>query len=218
MSNRYSVRVAARPRTRLDVEARRTQLLDVGMRLFATRPYDDVWVEEIAEQAGVSRGLLYHYFPTKRDFFVAVVGHAVRDVYELTAPDETLPPLERLRAAVDAYLDYAEGHVHGILTTHRAGIGADPDVRALVEGAQSRQVERMVRQIAGGENDSPVLALALRGWLGLLVAGAVDWLERGAVERDVLRDLLVNGFVGLVLGARQADPELDRSLPPPPVD
>jgi AcrR family transcriptional regulator len=208
--------MATRERTRLDVDARRAQLLDVGMSLFSTRPYDEVWVEEIAERAGVSRGLLYHYFPTKRDFYVAVVGAATEEVFELTEPDQELPPLARLRSGVDAYLDYAQDHPHGILTTHRAGIGSDPEVRAIVEGAQARQVARFVEQIAGRTDVPPALYLALRGWLGLLVTAAVDWLERGTLERELLRELLANAFVGLVLAARQADPELDRILPPPP--
>jgi AcrR family transcriptional regulator len=55
----------ARSRRRLDPEQRRAQLLDIGARLFAERAYEDVWIEEVAELAGVSRGLMYHYFPTK---------------------------------------------------------------------------------------------------------------------------------------------------------
>src|SRR6266480_4589396 len=72
-------------RTRLDIDVRRQQLVEIGSELFAKRPYDEVWVEEIAAAAGVSRGLLYHYFPTKRDFFVAVVRQQFAHVAELTA-------------------------------------------------------------------------------------------------------------------------------------
>ena len=60
-------------RRRLSPEERRTQLLDLGDELFASAPYDEVHIEKVAEQAGVSRGLLYHYFPTKRSFFAALV-------------------------------------------------------------------------------------------------------------------------------------------------
>src|SRR5437879_6222914 len=59
-------------RRRLSVDQRRAELLRIGMELFSTRAYEEIWVEEIAELAGISRGLLYHYFPTKRDFYVAV--------------------------------------------------------------------------------------------------------------------------------------------------
>src|ERR671936_319407 len=122
--------MAAGARTRLDVEARRAQLLEMGIELFSSRPYEDVWVEEIAERAGVSRGLLYHYFPTKRDFFIAVVRKAVGEAYASSEPDPELPPLERLRASVDAWLDYFEDHGHGALATHRAATASDPEVRA----------------------------------------------------------------------------------------
>ena len=67
-------------RRRLSVDDRRDELLRVGMELFSTRAYDEIWVEEIADRAGVSRGLLYHYFPTKRDFYVAVNRAAAAEV------------------------------------------------------------------------------------------------------------------------------------------
>ena len=60
-------------RTRLSREARQDQLLDLGAELFADKSYEDVHIEVLAEEAGVSRGLLYHYFPTKRAFFAAMV-------------------------------------------------------------------------------------------------------------------------------------------------
>src|SRR5436853_7646623 len=93
----YPVRSMAGTRTRLDIDLRRQQLVEVGMELFAKRPYDEVWVEEIAAAAGVSRGLLYHYFPTKRDFFVAVVRAQLERLAELTTPDTSKPALESLR-------------------------------------------------------------------------------------------------------------------------
>ncbi len=74
-----------RTRRRLSTEERREQLLTVGARLFSEDPYDDVWIEQVAEIAGVSRGLLYHYFPTKRDFFAAVVERESERMLRMTA-------------------------------------------------------------------------------------------------------------------------------------
>jgi AcrR family transcriptional regulator len=216
VSNSRLGEVAASTRTRLDVDARRAQLLELGLELFSSRPYDEVWIEEIAERAGVSRGLLYHYFPTKRDFFVAVVQRAVAEAYAFSEPDPELPPLERLRASVEAWLDYLEKHAHGALATHRAVGASDPDVRAIIEEGQDRQAERIVRGIAGNADPPPILYVAVRGWIWLVVSSAVDWLERRSVEREALRDLLVNALVGLVGAARLVDPELDQMLPSPP--
>ena len=86
------------PRQRLTVDARREQLLGLGMELFSTRAYEEVWIEEIAERAGVSRGLLYHYFPTKRDFYVAVARAAVEDVREVRTLREERDILKKAAA------------------------------------------------------------------------------------------------------------------------
>ena len=208
--------VAARTRTRLGNDERRAQLLEVGLELFSTRPYDEVRTDEVAVRAGVSRGLLYHYFPTKRDFYVDVVRASIADAYEFSEPDPSLPPLERLRASVDAWLDYVEANAAGFLTTYGAGIGTDPEVRAIVEAGEARQAARIAEQVAGGADVPPTLEVAVRGWITLLVSTVADWLEQRTLERQLLRDLLVNALVGLITAAAQADPELERVLPPPP--
>ena len=129
--------MATRTRTRLGIDERRAQLLEVGLELFSTRPYDEVRIDEVAARAGVSRGLLYHYFPTKRDFYVDVVRASIADAYEFSEPDPSLPPLGRLRASVDAWLDYVESNAAGFLTAYGAGIGTDPEVRRSSRRARS---------------------------------------------------------------------------------
>ena len=59
-------------RTRPSLDTRRAQLIAQGMAFFGTRPYDTVSIDDIAEAAGISKGMLYHYFPTKRDYYAAV--------------------------------------------------------------------------------------------------------------------------------------------------
>src|SRR3954464_6222832 len=89
------------PRARLDVDERRAQLLALGLELFSQRAYDAISIDEIALAAGLSNGLLYHYFPTKREFYSAAIREASRQLLELTRPDEGAPPLVRLRAVID---------------------------------------------------------------------------------------------------------------------
>src|SRR5271170_6359642 len=89
-------------RSRLEVDARRAQLVTLGIDLFAARAYDEVSIDELARAAGVSKGLLYHYFPTKRDFYVATVQEAARQLIErTTGHDDRATPRERLRAGLD---------------------------------------------------------------------------------------------------------------------
>ena len=89
------------PRARLEVDERRAQLVRLGIDLFAARAYDEVSIDELARAAGVSKGLLYHYFPTKRDFYVATVSEASREL-----PDVTPTPL--IRTAVRGWLGFCE--------------------------------------------------------------------------------------------------------------
>src|SRR6266550_7663256 len=136
-------------RRRLSVDERREELLRIGMELFSTRAYEEIWVEEIAERAGVSRGLLYHYFPTKRDFYVAVSRMAAEEVRELTEPDPRLPPIEQVRAGVDAFLRKAEERSEGFLTAYRGSLSGDPEVRAIVEKGRQAQADRILVAFAG---------------------------------------------------------------------
>src|ERR1700683_1852545 len=97
-------------RSRLEVDAPRAQLVTLGIDLFAAHSYDDVSIDELARAAGVSKGLLYHYFPTKRDFYVATVQHSSKDLLDRTFLPSELVPMDRLQGGLDAFLDYVSDH------------------------------------------------------------------------------------------------------------
>ena len=82
--------------TRLENDERRRRLLELGARLFTEHAYDEISMSRIAREAGISKGLLYHYFPSKRDFYVAVVRHSADEMQAVTETDPDLAPLERL--------------------------------------------------------------------------------------------------------------------------
>jgi AcrR family transcriptional regulator len=92
-------------------------------------PYDEVRIERVAEIAGVSRGLLYHYFPAKRDFFAAVVDRESARMLRMTAAVPGLPVREQLTANLDTYPAYVEEHAHGFRAFHRAEASGDRAVR-----------------------------------------------------------------------------------------
>jgi AcrR family transcriptional regulator len=198
---RVSNREQPTGRRRLSVDDRREQLLRVGMELFSTRAYDEIWVEEIAEQAGVSRGLLYHYFPTKRDFYVAVTRAAAAEVGELTAPAQSLPLDEQLRAGIDAYLTYAGVHPHGFLTAYRGSVAGDAEVRAIVEEGRQHQSERILEQVSGERQPSTLLRLGVYGWTAMAQAVTAEWLRQREPRRDAVRDLLADALVGTIRAA-----------------
>ncbi len=200
--------MAATPRTRLDLDERRRQLVEIGMDLFSERAYDEIAIDDIAAQAGISKGLLYHYFPSKRDFYVEVIREAARELAERTEPDPSLPPLERLTASIDAYLVHVEEHARGHATLLRGGIGTDPEVRAIVDGNRRISAQRVLDAIAeqGGEL-TPAVQLAVRGWIGFVEAVSLDWIEKREVPRDEVRALLVQ-TLGWAVASAAAGPQL----------
>src|SRR5688572_21096134 len=94
--------------TRLDVDERRRRLLELGGELFARHAYDELSMAKIAREAGISKALLYHYFPSKQAYFAATLEQAAGELAQATRPDGALPPVEQLSASLDAYLGWIE--------------------------------------------------------------------------------------------------------------
>ncbi len=188
-------------RQRLDVEARRSQLLAVGSELFASRPYDDVWIDDVAERAGVSRGLLYHYFGNKRGFLHAVIERETQEILAATEPDPDVPAEERLRASIDGYLDYVVAHPHGYRAIFRGVVSSDARVRELVDANLRRQEARILDALSPGAPASPQLRLAVHGWLAFLVSVVLDWLDDPTVERSAIAELALDALHALIATA-----------------
>jgi AcrR family transcriptional regulator len=163
----------AESRRRLSPEDRRNELLELGAEVFGQRPYDEVRIDEIAERAGVSRALMYHYFPDKRAFFAAVVRAEGERLFEATdaVPDPELSMFDQLRAGVLAYVHYEESHPHGAWAAY-IGMGrTDPVLRGIEDIDHDRQANRIMSRIAetvGAPLDSKVerdLRITIYGWL-----------------------------------------------------
>ena len=95
-------------RTRLTTEQRRAQLLEIGAEVFARQPYDKVSIEDIADRARVSHGLLYRYFPSKKAFFAAIIEAEGAHLLRASSPDPALSPHDQIRAGLDVYIAQAE--------------------------------------------------------------------------------------------------------------
>src|SRR3954468_18038203 len=180
--------------TRLDVDERRRQLLETGARVFTERAYDEVSMSAVAREAGISKGLLYHYFPSKRDFFVATLEAAASELAALTETDPSEPPVAQLSRSLDAYLAWIEANAASYRKLIESAAGSD-DARSIVTGVRSATVERM---LAALDSDKPHLRTALHGWLWSIDGATLDWLEHRDLSRDELRELLVDGFAAAV--------------------
>jgi len=204
---------AAQPR-RMTTDDRREQLLRAGVELLGRRPYDEVSIDEIARAAGISKGLLYHYFPAKKDFVVAVLRQAVDEVTALTAPDPALTPIEQIDAGLDAFLDYVEHHASAYATLFLTRGGGDPDIRAVLDEGRERRIQVLLDGVAGqlladgSGRDSPALRSALQGWIFFVEGVLLRWLEQRDLERDQVRGLLRSVLIDSLRAAAEIDSRL----------
>ena len=182
-----------RTRIRLETDERRAQLLELAKKSFSDRSYDDVSIDDLARDAKISKGLLYHYFPTKRDLYVAGLTEIADDlVAAITTVPEDLAPIDRVRKSLDAYLDYITRHARAFVSLMRGGIGSDPQVATVIEGVR----QRLFDQFLSGSPFAPLVAkdprfqTAVRGWIGFVEHASLDWAANPRLARDELRELL----------------------------
>ncbi len=194
-------------RTRLQTDERRAQLLELGLRLFSTRAYDEVSIDAIAEQAGVSKGLLYHYFGGKRAYYLASIEHAAGGLLaSLDAVPPTLVGPARALAMITAYVEFVEHHGHAYGTLLSGGVGSDPEVAHLLERSRQAVAMRILKGV-GLEAPRPVFELAVRHYIGGVEAVVLDWNARRQLPRATLLAFMVQQVRATLEVAVGLDPE-----------
>ncbi len=187
---------------RLDHDERRRQILECARRLFSQRSYATVSTSEIAREAGVARGLLNHYFGTKRDLYLEVIRDVVRipsNPVPLQAPGRGLEHV--ISEGADRWLTMLERNTGTWLAAVGAqGLGRDPEVEAILDDARERAADRLVEALQSDEAaEAPIeLRALIRAYSGLIEAASVEWLQRGRLTRDQVRVVLVQGFISIV--------------------
>ncbi|NEW40302.1 TetR/AcrR family transcriptional regulator [Nocardia cyriacigeorgica] len=193
-------------RVRLSPDERRTQLINLGVKMLGERAIEDISVSEIAVQAGISRGLLFHYFPTKQDFQLEVVRHANAELLMRVAPDPELGLFEMLRDSVSRYVEYVSENRTSYLALLRGPASSSPDLVALVEQTRNAIVDIILTQVPmpPEERDHPRLVLAVRGWIAFTEESTLSWLRNETITRDELIDLLVESLLALSMAVNPA--------------
>jgi AcrR family transcriptional regulator len=197
--------------TRLQVDERRRQLIDAGAALFAEHAYEEISMREVAEAAGVSKALLYHYFPSKIELFKAAVAEKAVELGQLIQPAGDGTPLEQLTQGLDAYLAWIEANAQTWSKLMQSAATL-PEARELVEGFRQHTMELVLAELAGRRKPRPALRTAVKGWLGYMDAAILDWTQARDLPRQKLRDLLVAAFAASLFAAQQADPKVQLQL------
>lgn len=193
------------PRVRLTHEARRAQLVALGVDLLRTRSLDQLSLEDVATAAGISRGLPFHYFRTRAEFLVAVVGASADQLLAATDTDPALDPIERLRLGLIGYIDYIEANAAAYIALVRGAAGADESLVAVFDRTRERLVERILTGL-GRSFATDLGRLAARGWLGMVEETTVSWLRERSVSRDELVWLLNEALVRVLAAAVEHAP------------
>jgi AcrR family transcriptional regulator len=178
--------------TRLNPEQRREQILDAANALFAQRGYEDVSIEDIASSAGITRGLVHHYFGGRKQVYVALIERlgAVRE--DQVRPPEGSTPRVRVADSVSRWLDWTQANRTIWLGTIAPGEDlSDPEIRQVVGTLVQRAVALLITFHADIAEDSPRLRHALECWTGLNRAATRRWL-RGEASRDATHELLTS--------------------------
>ncbi|MGI8661904.1 MAG: TetR/AcrR family transcriptional regulator [Acidimicrobiales bacterium] len=182
-------------RQRLGPDERRSQLVELGVALIKVRPFDQVLVDEVIKAAGISKGLLFHYFASKRDYQVAVVSAAAGELVGALQPDESLDVLTQLRQGIDAYISFIERNPASYIAIVR-GAGSDDALLAVFETTRDAIVALIAGKLA--TDPSPLLKLAIRGWIASVEEATFLWLRDEPCSRDALIELLYRSALQLL--------------------
>lgn len=177
------------PRERLETQERREQLLAVAKSLFLERPYDQVSMDDLASRAGVSKGLVFHYFGSKRELYIELVRRGSDALLEATRPPEDRQVVEKLEAGLYSYLAYVQENAEAWTGLFTSGVGVDPEIASIVDRTRSTLADRIVSNMPGGA--SPHATLAARGFIGFVEATTLVWLPKRREKPEQLVELFV---------------------------
>lgn len=191
---------------RLEPDERREQILDAAMRLFGERSYSTVSTSEIADAAGVTRGLLHHYFGTKRDLYVEVVQRLVMlPKLDDTAVEAASSLEARVALCVNWFLDdvLAEHAEIFAAIAGAEGIGDDPEIGRILDEADDLAARKVLKTLGVARPTAAQRAL-IRAYGGMLKAAVREWVRRRSLTREQVRTLLTDVLLAV---ARAAVPE-----------
>ena len=189
-------------RVRLSSEARRTQLIELGVEMLATRRLDELSVELIAKTAGISRGLLFHYFPSKQEFHLEVARAAAGEMIRRTEPDAERSPVDALRGALTSFIDYVDENPDNYKSLVRGAASGDASMRAIFDETRSTMAQRILDVLATmGLAVSPRATLAIHGWVAYVEECVVRWIDTRTLTREELLEMLTKSLPAVALSA-----------------
>lgn len=202
----------------MGVEERRQQLIGVALELFSSRSPDEVSIDEIAAAAGISRPLVYHYFPGKQSLYEAALRRAADELRARFVEPHEGPMGARLMRVMGRFFDFVEEHGPGFSALMRGGPAAGSAPVSGTPGASAtgvmidevrRAAYEQILDHLGAKNPPPArLDLVVRSWVALAESTALIWLDGRRVPRAELESQLVHDFAALAAVSATYDDEM----------
>ncbi|AOR34731.1 TetR family transcriptional regulator [Streptomyces fodineus] len=192
----------------MGVEERRQQLIGVALDLFSRRSPDEVSIDEIATAAGISRPLVYHYFPGKLSLYEAALKRASEDLAGRFAEPHDGPLGVRLLRVMRRYFDFVDDHGPGFSALMRGGpaVGSSA-TNALIDSVRQAAYEQILSHL-GVTDAPPRLELVVRSWISLAESTALIWLDGRRIPRAELEVQLVHDFAALAAVSAAHDEDM----------
>ncbi len=196
----------------MGVEERKQQLISVALELFSHRSPEDVSIDEIAAAAGISRPLVYHYFPGKQSLYEAALRRAADELAGRFVEPREGPLGVRLLRVMGRFFDFVDDHGPGFSALMRGGpaVGSST-TNAMIDEVRQAAYEQILAHL--GITDPPArLALVVRSWVSLAESTALIWLDGRKIPRAELELQLVHDFAALAAVSAAYDEEMARIL------
>ncbi|MDF3147776.1 MULTISPECIES: TetR/AcrR family transcriptional regulator [unclassified Streptomyces] len=199
-------------RRRMGVEERRQQLIGVALELFSQRSPDDVSIDEIASAAGISRPLVYHYFPGKLSLYEAALKRASEELAARFVEPQEGPLGARLLRVMRRYFDFVDEHGPGFSALMRGGpaVGSTA-TNALIDSVRQAAYVQILSHL-NVDNPPARLELVIRSWISLAESTALIWLDGRRIPRAELEAQLVHDFAALAAVSAAYDEEMGALL------
>ncbi|MFD9091931.1 TetR/AcrR family transcriptional regulator [Streptomyces collinus] len=204
-------------RRRMGVEERRQQLIGVALDLFSRRSPDEVSIDEIASAAGISRPLVYHYFPGKLSLYEAALKRASEDLASRFEEPHEGPLGARLLRVMRRFFDFVDDHGPGFSALMRGGPAVPADgvgskehtsaTNALIDSVRQAAYDQILSHL-DVTDASPRLELVIRSWISLAESTALIWLDGRRIPRSELERQLVHDFAALAAVSAAYDPDM----------
>jgi AcrR family transcriptional regulator len=198
-------------RSRRTAVDRRAQLVGIGLELLPTTPVQELTIDEVARRAGISRSLLFHYFPSKRDYYTAVTRAAAELLEQHLVPGGA-PQAGELPGMVDRFVGWVDTYREAHLSVVRGAAGGDPWVAEVYEETRERLVD--VALAALGLPGDALRRQLVRAWFSFAEDLVGQWAREPAMPRPALVALLLDVLDRLVVASPPGSPDAGRRPPP----